>query len=129
MGRARRALKSLDDDIRKHIERETQDNVDRGMSRDLARRQAMLKFGNVALITEDTRAVWGWPTLDAIRQDVRYACRTLRKNPAFATVVVLTLGFGIGINTATFSIVPLRLYTEVLGFVKKTDVPSASSRS
>jgi putative ABC transport system permease protein len=105
MWRARRALDGLDDDICEHIERETQDNVDRGMSRDDARRQAMMTFGNVALITEDTRAVWGWPTLDGIRQDLRYAWRALRKNPAFAIVVALTLGFGTGINTATFSIV------------------------
>jgi putative ABC transport system permease protein len=105
MKRARRALSSLEDDIREHIERETQDNIARGMSRDEARRQAMITFGNVARITEETRAVWGWPSVDAVRQDFCYACRTLRKNPAFATVVVLTLGFGIGINTATFSIV------------------------
>jgi putative ABC transport system permease protein len=59
MKRARRALSSLEDDIREHIERETQDNIARGMSRDEARRQAMITFGNVARITEETRAVWG----------------------------------------------------------------------
>jgi putative ABC transport system permease protein len=104
MKRARRALDGLDDDIREHIERETQDNVDRGMSPEEAHRQAMVKFGNVALVKEDTRAVWG-PSLDSLRNDIRYAFRTLYKRPGFAIVVLLTLGFGIGINTATFSIV------------------------
>jgi putative ABC transport system permease protein len=65
----------------------------------------MLKFGNAALVAEDMRAVWVRPWVDALRQDIRYAFRTLRRNPVFAVVVCLTLGFGIGINTATFSIV------------------------
>jgi putative ABC transport system permease protein len=103
--------------MRDHIERETQDNIERGMAPEEARRQAMLRFGNVALIREDTQAVWGWPSLDAIRQDVRHAFRTLRKNPAFAIVVILTLGFGIGINTATFSIVNTALIRP-LGFAE-----------
>lgn len=117
MTRGRRALDGLDEDIRDHIERETQDNIDCGMTPEEARRQAMLKFGSVAVIKEDTRAIWTWPSLDAIRQDVRYACRMLRKNPAFATVVILTLGFGIGINTATFSIVNAALIRP-LGFAQ-----------
>jgi putative ABC transport system permease protein len=105
MVRRKRALNSLDQDIRDHIERETQDNIEKGMAPEEARRRAMLAFGNVARVTEETRAVWVRPSLGAMRQDVHYAFRTLRKNPAFATVVILTLGFGIGINTATFSIV------------------------
>ena len=117
MRRGRRALDGLDDDMRDHIERETQDNIERGMAPEEARRQAMLRFGNVALIREDTQAVWGWPSLDAIRLDVRHAFRTLRKNPAFAIVVILTLGFGIGINTATFSIVNTALIRP-LGFAE-----------
>ena len=54
----RRSLKDLDDDIRDHLERETQDNIDRGMTPDDARAAAHRTFGNVALIKEDTRAVW-----------------------------------------------------------------------
>ena len=85
------------------------------MAPEEARRQALIGFGNVALITEDTQAVWGWPLLDAIGQDLRYVLRTLRRKPAFALVVVLTLGFGIGLNTATFSIVNAALIRP-LGF-------------
>jgi len=57
MIRRRRALDDLDQDIHDHIERETQDNLDRGMSPEETRRQAMLKFGNVALAKEDARRV------------------------------------------------------------------------
>ena len=85
------------------------------MAPEEARRQAMIRFGNVTLIMEDTQAVWGWPSLDAIRQDLRYVLRTLRRKPAFALVVILTLGFGIGLSTATFSIVNAALIRP-LGF-------------
>ena len=59
--------------------------------------------------------MWGWPFLDAIGQDLRYVLRTLRRKPAFALVVILTLGFGISLNTATFSIVNAALIRP-LGF-------------
>ena len=115
MVRRKHALDGLGQDIRDHIEREPQDNIDRGMAPEEARRQAMIRFGNVALTLEDTQAVWGWPSLEQIRDDLRYVLRTLRTKPAFALVVVLTLGFGIGLNTATFSIVNAALIRP-LGF-------------
>lgn len=105
MTRRRRALDGLDADIRDHIERETQDNLDRGMPPEKARRQAVLKFGNVALTKEDTRAVWipGW--LDHVRQDARDAVRYVRHNPAFSLAIVVTLALGIGLTTAIYSVV------------------------
>jgi putative ABC transport system permease protein len=102
--RRKRLLEGLDDEMRDHLERETQDYIDRGYSPDEARRLARLKFGNVALAKEDARAVWVWGWAEQLIQDVRYALRTLRANRMFAGVVVATLAVAIGMNTAIFSV-------------------------
>ena len=98
-------LDNLDDDIREHLERETEENIARGMTPSEARAAARRKFGNVARAMEDTRAVWKWAGLEQFLQDARYGWRGLRRNPGFAVVVVLTLAVAIGLNTAVFSLV------------------------
>ena len=104
MTRRRRVLESLEDDIRDHIERETRDNVDRGMAPEEARRQALLKFGNVALVKEDTRAIWKWQRVEQLVQDAWYAVRVLRRRPAYALLSVLTLALGVGGTAAVFGV-------------------------
>ncbi|MFI4942769.1 MAG: ADOP family duplicated permease [Burkholderiales bacterium] len=104
MARGRRVLESLEDDIRDHIERETRDNLDRGMAPEEARRQALLKFGNVALVKEDTRAIWRWQRVEQLAQDSWYAVRILRRRPVYALLSVLTLALGIGGTAAVFGV-------------------------
>src|SRR4030095_15597684 len=103
--RGRKALDGLADDLRDHIERQTEENLARGMTPDEARRQARLALGNTALIEEDTRAVWVSRWLEDLRRDLRYALRTFRRSPGFAATAVVSLAVGIAAATGVFSVV------------------------
>jgi predicted permease len=94
-----------------------------------ARRQALLKFGNVALTTEDTRAVWRWGWLEQLVQDSRYAFRTLRRRRTYALLSILTLALGVGGTASVYGVargvlfdpLPFAHEREVGVFWKKTD--------
>ncbi len=103
--RGRKALEGLADDLRDHIERQTEENLARGMTPDGARRQARLALGNTALIEEDARAVWVSRWLEDLRRDLLYALRTFRRSRGFAATAVVSLAVGIAAATGLFSIV------------------------
>ncbi|MGC4056315.1 MAG: ABC transporter permease [Paludibaculum sp.] len=91
-------------EMEEHLNLLAQRFLDQGMrpaeARDAARRQ----FGNTTLLREDRREMQSFVFLDELGRDLHFACRMLRKNPAFAGAVVLTLALGIGANTAIFSV-------------------------
>jgi predicted permease len=62
------------------------------------------ELGNTTIAREDARAIWIWPWLESIGQDLRYALRNLRRQPGFALIAVLTLGIAIGLNTSLFTV-------------------------
>lgn len=97
--------RDLADEMDSHLALHIDDNLRRGMSPAEARRDALLRLGGVEPTKEDVRDRRGVPAVEKVAKDVRFALRVLRKNPAYAAVVIVTLGLGIGVNTAIFSIV------------------------
>ncbi|HTQ59767.1 MAG TPA: ABC transporter permease [Candidatus Solibacter sp.] len=101
----RRLYDDLSAEIQQHLEEKIEELIATGMSRRDATHAARRQFGNLTLIEQDSRSVWQWPTLESFFSDIRYALRTLRKNPGFAAVAVLSLGLGIGATIAIFSVI------------------------
>jgi len=101
----RRQDDDLDEEIRRHLEMAARDRVERGERSDQAASAARREFGNIGMIKEVTREMWGWGTVDRLLQDTRFGLRLLRKNPAFTAAAVLSLAIGIGALTTVFAII------------------------
>ena len=95
----------LREEIEEHLALQTAENIRSGMSRDEARRHAVLKFGPVEAVKENYREQRGLPLMETLIQDARHALRRLRMAPAFTVATVLTLAIGIGATTSIFTLV------------------------
>ena len=102
--------RELDDELRFHIEHETEKHVRAGVLRAEAERRARAAFGGVDRIKDDTRDARGVALLESLAQDLRYAGRGLRNRPAFTLGIAITLGLGIGVNAAMFGVIDRLLF-------------------
>lgn len=91
----------LREEMQAHLEFEIDESMDKGETQEDARR----RFGNTTLIRETAAGAWGFAGIDAIAQDLKYGFRQLRRSPVFTAAAMVTLGLGIGMSTAMFSVV------------------------
>ncbi len=126
----------MEDELRDHLERQAQKHVAAGVPREEAARRARLELGGLERTREECRDARGTRLLESVAQDVSFAVRTLRKNPGYAAVAILSLALGIGANAAIFSLMdavllsrlPVR-HPEELVMISSFDAQSHPERS
>ncbi len=97
--------RDLDDELRYHIDRQTDDNIGRGMSPGAARRAALVAFGGAEQVKEEARDQFRSPIVTAFAQDIRYALRVARRTPFLSAVLLGTVAVAVGLTTSAFSAV------------------------
>src|SRR5262245_18726061 len=102
---SRQRDEELDEELRSHLAMAVNDRIERGESPAHAREQVRREFGNVTLIKEITRDMWGWSWRERLAQDVRYGVRVMAGSRAVTAMIVLSLALGIGAFSTVFALI------------------------
>ena len=98
-----RRKRELQEEIDAHLQMAIADRVARGETAEAARQAAAREFGNIPLVQDVTRQMWGRGWLEQLGRDVRYALRQLRKSPGFTITATAMLTVAICANSTVFS--------------------------
>jgi predicted permease len=94
----------FDEELRTHLEMLVAEKIREGLDPAEARRAARLEFGDIEAVSDNCRDERGFPFVESIVRDVRYAVRGLRSSPGFALAAISCLALGIGAATALFTV-------------------------
>ncbi len=97
--------RELNEELEAHFRMGVQERIAAGVSEREAIESARREFGNVGVVKEVTRDMWGWTSVENIFRDITYALRNFRKSPGFTATAIVTLALGIGGTTAIFSLI------------------------
>src|SRR5579863_4131174 len=95
----------MEEELRTHFERQVEQEMKAGLTREDAMRRARLKFGENEQLKEECRDARGVSLIETLLQDIRYGMRVLAHTPIITSIAILSLALGIGANTAIFSLI------------------------